>query len=162
MSDTWDRSTKISSLKETVLRKLCEVLDKSSIRGWRKLGEIVNNDRRFEVRYGDVTSCHAEEKSLKVPEKLINFIPSLESISNTNRRHVCSSFLFVSPLQLRPHGDVLPAGPGGGGQPQPDAAEADGRSRLHRGSPERLPADFREYGSPAVSETTRFSALTLC
>ncbi|KAF6727508.1 Mucosa-associated lymphoid tissue lymphoma translocation-like protein 1 [Oryzias melastigma] len=63
MSDTWDRSTKISSLKETVLRKLCEVLDKSSIRGWRKLGEIVNNDRRFEV-----SSDHMEMCSLRVLE----------------------------------------------------------------------------------------------
>uniref|UniRef100_A0A3P9H7X6 MALT paracaspase 1 n=1 Tax=Oryzias latipes TaxID=8090 RepID=A0A3P9H7X6_ORYLA len=63
MSDAWDRSTKISSLKETVLRKLCEVLDKSSVRGWRRLGEIVNNDRRFEV-----SSDHMEMCSLRVLE----------------------------------------------------------------------------------------------
>lgn len=51
MSDCLDhRSTKISLLKEPLVRRLCEVLDKSSGKGWRKLGEIVGNDRRFKVR----------------------------------------------------------------------------------------------------------------
>uniref|UniRef100_A0A4W6EFQ2 MALT1 paracaspase n=1 Tax=Lates calcarifer TaxID=8187 RepID=A0A4W6EFQ2_LATCA len=59
MSDTLDRSTKINLLKEPVVKKLCEVLDKSSSRGWRKLGEIVNNERRSD----DMEMC-----SLKVLE----------------------------------------------------------------------------------------------
>lgn len=50
MSDCLERSVKISLLKEPVVRRLCEVLDKSSNKGWRKLGEIVGNDRRFKVR----------------------------------------------------------------------------------------------------------------
>lgn len=62
MSDSLDRSTKISLLKEPVLKKLCEVLDKSSNnKGWRKLGEIVANDRRFKVSSDDMEMC-----SLKV------------------------------------------------------------------------------------------------
>ncbi|GLD74193.1 mucosa-associated lymphoid tissue lymphoma translocation protein 1-like protein, partial [Lates japonicus] len=63
MSDTLDRSTKINLLKEPVVKKLCEVLDKSSSRGWRKLGEIVNNERRFKVSSDDMEMC-----SLKVLE----------------------------------------------------------------------------------------------
>lgn len=50
MSDCLERSVKVSLLKEPVVRRLCEVLDKSSNKGWRKLGEIVGNDRRFKVR----------------------------------------------------------------------------------------------------------------
>lgn len=50
MSDSLERSTKINLLKEQVVRRLCEVLDKSNNKGWRKLGEIVSNDRRFKVR----------------------------------------------------------------------------------------------------------------
>nr|XP_046241354.1 mucosa-associated lymphoid tissue lymphoma translocation protein 1 isoform X1 [Scatophagus argus]XP_046241355.1 mucosa-associated lymphoid tissue lymphoma translocation protein 1 isoform X1 [Scatophagus argus]XP_046241356.1 mucosa-associated lymphoid tissue lymphoma translocation protein 1 isoform X1 [Scatophagus argus] len=61
MSDSLDRSTKINSLKEPVVRRLCEVLDKSSDKGWRKLGEIVGNDRRFKVSSDDMEMC-----SLKV------------------------------------------------------------------------------------------------
>lgn len=64
MSDSLDRSTKISLLKEPILKKLCEVLDKSSNnKGWRKLGEIVGNDRRFKVSSDDMEMC-----SLKVLE----------------------------------------------------------------------------------------------
>uniref|UniRef100_A0A8C6UJQ9 MALT paracaspase 1 n=1 Tax=Neogobius melanostomus TaxID=47308 RepID=A0A8C6UJQ9_9GOBI len=62
MSDSLDRSTKINLLKEAVLKKLCEVLDKSSnSKGWRKLGEIVGNDKRFKVSSDDMEMC-----SLKV------------------------------------------------------------------------------------------------
>ncbi|KAG7490505.1 mucosa-associated lymphoid tissue lymphoma translocation protein 1 isoform X1 [Solea senegalensis] len=61
MSDCVDRSTKINLLKEAVVKKLCEVLDKSSDRGWRKLGEIVGNERRFKVSSQDMEMC-----SLKV------------------------------------------------------------------------------------------------
>ncbi len=56
MSDSLDRSTRISLLKEPVLKKLCEVLDKSSYKGWRKLGEIVGSERRFKVRYRQTES----------------------------------------------------------------------------------------------------------
>ena len=49
MSDC-DRSMNINLLKETVFRKLCDVLDKNNIKGWRKLGEMVGSDRRFKVR----------------------------------------------------------------------------------------------------------------
>lgn len=51
MSDSLDRSTNINLLKEPVVKKLCEVLDKSSSKGWRKFGEIVSSDRRFKVRW---------------------------------------------------------------------------------------------------------------
>ncbi|XP_035763153.1 mucosa-associated lymphoid tissue lymphoma translocation protein 1 isoform X1 [Neolamprologus brichardi] len=63
MSDSLERSTKINSLKEPVVKRLCEVLDKSSTKGWRKLGEIVGNDRRFKVSSDDMEMC-----SLKVLE----------------------------------------------------------------------------------------------
>lgn len=62
MSDSLDRSSKICLLKEPVLKKLCEVLDKSSNnKGWRKLGEIVSYDKRFKVSPDDMEMC-----SLKV------------------------------------------------------------------------------------------------
>uniref|UniRef100_A0A672IZ45 Mucosa-associated lymphoid tissue lymphoma translocation protein 1-like n=1 Tax=Salarias fasciatus TaxID=181472 RepID=A0A672IZ45_SALFA len=48
---------------EPQVKKLCEVLDKSSGRGWRKLGEIIGNDRRFKVSSDDMEMC-----SLKVLE----------------------------------------------------------------------------------------------
>ncbi|XP_042344113.1 mucosa-associated lymphoid tissue lymphoma translocation protein 1 isoform X2 [Plectropomus leopardus] len=63
MSDCLDRSTKISLLKEPVVKKLCEELDKSSSKGWRKLGEIVGGERRFKVSSDDMEMC-----SLKVLE----------------------------------------------------------------------------------------------
>uniref|UniRef100_A0A671UKT1 MALT paracaspase 1 n=1 Tax=Sparus aurata TaxID=8175 RepID=A0A671UKT1_SPAAU len=61
MSETLDRSTKINLIREPVARRLCEVLDRSSSRGWRKLGDIVSNDRRFKVSSDDMDEC-----SLKV------------------------------------------------------------------------------------------------
>ncbi|XP_072288519.1 mucosa-associated lymphoid tissue lymphoma translocation protein 1 [Eucyclogobius newberryi] len=62
MADCSDRSTKISLLKEPLLKKLCEVLDKSSNnKGWRKLGEVVASDGRFKVSSDDMEMC-----SLKV------------------------------------------------------------------------------------------------
>uniref|UniRef100_A0A3Q0T8T8 MALT1 paracaspase n=1 Tax=Amphilophus citrinellus TaxID=61819 RepID=A0A3Q0T8T8_AMPCI len=63
MSDSLDRSTKINLLKEPVVKRLCEVLDKSSTKGWRKLGEIVGSDKRFKVSSDDMEMC-----SLKVLE----------------------------------------------------------------------------------------------
>lgn len=50
MSDLNDNSLNINFLKESVLKRLCESLDKANNKGWRKLGEIVNSDRRFKVR----------------------------------------------------------------------------------------------------------------
>ncbi|KAM8760262.1 mucosa-associated lymphoid tissue lymphoma translocation protein 1 isoform 2-T2 [Acanthopagrus schlegelii] len=61
MSETLDRSTKINLIREPVVRRLCEVLDRSSSRGWRKLGDIVGSDRRFKVSSDDMDEC-----SLKV------------------------------------------------------------------------------------------------
>lgn len=69
MSDCLERSVKISLLKEPVVRKLCELLDKSSDKGWRKLGEIVSNDRRFKVRWvPSVYDCKLDyDQSQHVP-----------------------------------------------------------------------------------------------
>lgn len=50
MSDMSDSSLNINLIKESVLKRLCETLDKTSNKGWRKLGEIVKNDRRFKMR----------------------------------------------------------------------------------------------------------------
>ncbi|XP_019954747.2 mucosa-associated lymphoid tissue lymphoma translocation protein 1 isoform X1 [Paralichthys olivaceus] len=61
MSDSSDRSTKIHLLKEPLVKKLCDVLDKSSGRGWRRLGEIVCSERRLRVSSDDMEMC-----SLKV------------------------------------------------------------------------------------------------
>ncbi|XP_068165906.1 mucosa-associated lymphoid tissue lymphoma translocation protein 1 isoform X2 [Antennarius striatus] len=61
MSESLDRSTKINMLTEAVVRRLCEKLDKSTDKGWRKLGEIVANERRFKVSSDDLEMC-----SLKV------------------------------------------------------------------------------------------------
>ncbi|KAM9858106.1 mucosa-associated lymphoid tissue lymphoma translocation protein 1 isoform 2-T2 [Aulostomus maculatus] len=63
MSDCLERSTKIHLLKEPVVKKLSEVLDRSSGKGWRKLGELVGSDRRFKVSSDDMEMC-----SLKVLE----------------------------------------------------------------------------------------------
>uniref|UniRef100_A0A665WD67 MALT paracaspase 1 n=1 Tax=Echeneis naucrates TaxID=173247 RepID=A0A665WD67_ECHNA len=63
MSDSLDRFSKISQLKEPVLKKLCEVLDRSSSKGWRKLGQIAGSERRFKVSSEDIEMC-----SLKVLE----------------------------------------------------------------------------------------------
>lgn len=50
MSDLNDNSLNINFLKESVLKRLCESLDKANNKGWRKLGEIVKSDRRFKMR----------------------------------------------------------------------------------------------------------------
>ncbi|CAN9512694.1 unnamed protein product [Ophioblennius macclurei] len=63
MSESLERSARISVLREPQVKKLCEVLDKSSGRGWRKLGEIISNDRRFKVSSDEMEMC-----SLKVLE----------------------------------------------------------------------------------------------
>uniref|UniRef100_A0A8C7GUM8 MALT1 paracaspase n=1 Tax=Oncorhynchus kisutch TaxID=8019 RepID=A0A8C7GUM8_ONCKI len=63
MSDSSDRSLNLNFLKEPVLRKLCEALDKTNSKGWRKLGEMIGNDRRFRVSSDEMEMC-----SLKVLE----------------------------------------------------------------------------------------------
>ncbi|XP_053530277.1 mucosa-associated lymphoid tissue lymphoma translocation protein 1 isoform X1 [Ictalurus punctatus] len=61
--DYYDGSLNINALKESVLKRLGEALDKANSKGWRKLGETVNSDRRFRVSVGDMEMC-----SLKVLE----------------------------------------------------------------------------------------------
>ncbi|MCI4392642.1 hypothetical protein PGIGA_G00148170 [Pangasianodon gigas] len=61
--DSYDSSLNINFLKESVLKRLAEALDKANSKGWRKLGETVNSDRRFRVSLGDMEMC-----SLKVLE----------------------------------------------------------------------------------------------
>ncbi|XP_023657758.1 mucosa-associated lymphoid tissue lymphoma translocation protein 1 [Paramormyrops kingsleyae] len=64
MSDGPDcYSMNINLLREPVLRRLCEILDKTNSKGWRKLGEVVSNDRRFRVSSDEMERC-----SLKVLE----------------------------------------------------------------------------------------------
>ncbi|KAK1792299.1 hypothetical protein P4O66_012254 [Electrophorus voltai] len=61
--DSYDNSRNINFLKESVFKRLCECLDKANNKGWRKLGETVNSERRFKVSLGDIEMC-----SLKVLE----------------------------------------------------------------------------------------------
>ncbi|KAM9446393.1 mucosa-associated lymphoid tissue lymphoma translocation protein 1 isoform 1-T1 [Clarias gariepinus] len=61
--DSYDSSFNINYLKESVLKRLAEALDKTNSKGWRKLGETVNSDRRYKVSLGDMEMC-----SLKVLE----------------------------------------------------------------------------------------------
>ncbi|MGH0136515.1 UNVERIFIED_CONTAM: hypothetical protein FKN15_017360 [Acipenser sinensis] len=65
MSDSYQfNSLNINALKEPILKKLSELLDKTNSKnGWRKLGEIAGNDRRFRVSGNDMENC-----SLKVLE----------------------------------------------------------------------------------------------
>ncbi|KAK0143465.1 Mucosa-associated lymphoid tissue lymphoma translocation protein 1 [Merluccius polli] len=63
MSESMDRSVKVNLLKEPVLRRLCDVLDKSHVNGWRKLGDVVRSDRRFQISSDEMELC-----SLKVLE----------------------------------------------------------------------------------------------
>ncbi|XP_061673306.1 mucosa-associated lymphoid tissue lymphoma translocation protein 1 isoform X2 [Syngnathoides biaculeatus] len=61
MAESRERSAKLNSLKEPVLKKLCDVLDRTPGKGWRRLGEIVAGERRFKVGPDDMEMC-----SLKV------------------------------------------------------------------------------------------------
>nr|XP_055056742.1 mucosa-associated lymphoid tissue lymphoma translocation protein 1 isoform X1 [Misgurnus anguillicaudatus]XP_055056743.1 mucosa-associated lymphoid tissue lymphoma translocation protein 1 isoform X1 [Misgurnus anguillicaudatus] len=63
MSDMNENSLNINFLKESALKRLCEALDKANNKGWRKLGEIVKNDKRFKMSVDDMDMC-----SLKVLE----------------------------------------------------------------------------------------------
>ncbi|XP_067840167.1 mucosa-associated lymphoid tissue lymphoma translocation protein 1-like [Heptranchias perlo] len=51
----------INSLKEPMLKKISDLLDKTNNRGWRKLAEIVGADKRFRLSSEDLDKC-----SLKV------------------------------------------------------------------------------------------------
>lgn len=64
---------------------------------------------------------------------------------------------LVLVLQFKRHGDVLSEGVGAGGQPEPHAAEADGRARLHHGPPDGLPRNPRQHGGRAMPEDIRYS-----
>lgn len=57
MSESNESSLNINFLKESVLKRLCESLDKANNKGWRKLGEIVKNDKRFKVSLEDMDMC---------------------------------------------------------------------------------------------------------
>ncbi|KAF4112914.1 mucosa-associated lymphoid tissue lymphoma translocation protein 1 isoform X2 [Onychostoma macrolepis] len=57
MSDLNENSLNINFLKESVLKRLCESLDKANNKGWRKLGEIVKSDKRFKVSLDDMDMC---------------------------------------------------------------------------------------------------------
>ncbi|KAJ3603484.1 hypothetical protein NHX12_028230 [Muraenolepis orangiensis] len=62
-SESLDRSVKVNLLKEPVLRRLCDVLDKSTANGWRRLGDVVCGDRRLQISSDELQRC-----SLKVLE----------------------------------------------------------------------------------------------
>ncbi|XP_061623026.1 mucosa-associated lymphoid tissue lymphoma translocation protein 1 isoform X2 [Phyllopteryx taeniolatus] len=61
MAESLERSAKLNSLKEPALKKLCDVLDRTPGKGWRRLGEIVAEERRFKIGPDDMEMC-----SLKV------------------------------------------------------------------------------------------------
>ena len=44
------RALRVDLLKEPVLNRLCDALDKSNVKGWRRLGDVVSSDRRFQIR----------------------------------------------------------------------------------------------------------------
>ena len=44
------RALRVDLLKEPVLSRLCDALDKSNVKGWRRLGDVVSSDRRFQIR----------------------------------------------------------------------------------------------------------------
>uniref|UniRef100_A0AAQ5XWY9 MALT paracaspase 1 n=1 Tax=Amphiprion ocellaris TaxID=80972 RepID=A0AAQ5XWY9_AMPOC len=99
MSDSLERNTKISQLKEPLVKKLCEVLDKSSSKGWRKLGEIVGSDRRFKVSSDDMEMC-----SLKVLE--LEGSPSLMLLRLIGERG-CTTGHLMDYLQTLGNQDAL-------------------------------------------------------
>ncbi|XP_013879686.1 mucosa-associated lymphoid tissue lymphoma translocation protein 1 [Austrofundulus limnaeus] len=99
MSDSLDRSTKINLLKEAVVKKLCDVLDKSNGKGWRKLGEIVGNDRRFKVSSDDMEMC-----SLRVLE--VEGSPSLMLLRLMGERG-CTTGHLIDYLQTLGNSEAL-------------------------------------------------------
>lgn len=65
--------------------------------------------------------------------------------------------MFLVFLQLWRHRDMLSEGIGAGGQPKSHAAKADGRARLHPGSPDGLPPNSGQPWRCAVPETITYS-----
>ncbi|KAM5193858.1 mucosa-associated lymphoid tissue lymphoma translocation protein 1 [Mantella aurantiaca] len=64
MSDTQKfYSLNINSLQEPVLQKVCELLDQTSDRGWRKLAGSISKNSRFKLSSSELHQC-----SLKVME----------------------------------------------------------------------------------------------
>ncbi|XP_069602205.1 mucosa-associated lymphoid tissue lymphoma translocation protein 1 isoform X2 [Ranitomeya imitator] len=56
-------SLNINSLQEPILQKVCELLDQTSEKGWRKLAAIIAKNRRFRLSSQELQQC-----SLKVME----------------------------------------------------------------------------------------------
>ncbi|KAM4710149.1 LOW QUALITY PROTEIN: mucosa-associated lymphoid tissue lymphoma translocation protein 1 [Discoglossus pictus] len=58
MSDSQQfHSLNINLLQEPILQKVSEILDQTSNRGWRKLAELVTNDRRFKLSSMELHQC---------------------------------------------------------------------------------------------------------
>nr|XP_015195674.1 PREDICTED: mucosa-associated lymphoid tissue lymphoma translocation protein 1 isoform X1 [Lepisosteus oculatus] len=100
MSDSSDfYSLNVNTLKEPILKKLSEVLDKTNNKGWRKLGEIVASDRRFKVSGEEMDRC-----SLKVLE--LEGSPSRSLLRLIGDRG-CSVKDLVEFLQTMGHAEAL-------------------------------------------------------
>uniref|UniRef100_A0A8C0YL48 MALT paracaspase 1 n=2 Tax=Cyprinus carpio TaxID=7962 RepID=A0A8C0YL48_CYPCA len=99
MSDLNDNSLNINFLKESVLKRLCESLDKANNKGWRKLGEIVKSDKRFKVSLDDMDMC-----SLKALE--VDGSPS-RSLLKLIGDQGCLVGELVEFLQIMGHTDAL-------------------------------------------------------
>ncbi|XP_057181053.1 mucosa-associated lymphoid tissue lymphoma translocation protein 1 isoform X2 [Triplophysa rosa] len=99
MSDMNDNSLNINLLKESVLKRLCETLDKANNKGWRKLGEIVKNDKRFKMSVDDMDMC-----SLKVLE--VDGSPSRVMLKHMGDQG-CVLGDLMGFLQIMGHTDAL-------------------------------------------------------
>uniref|UniRef100_A0A8C6Q3A8 MALT paracaspase 1 n=1 Tax=Nothobranchius furzeri TaxID=105023 RepID=A0A8C6Q3A8_NOTFU len=141
MADSLDRSTKISSLKESVVKKLCEVLDKSNNNGWRKLGEIVGSDKRFKVSSDDMEMC-----SLRVLE--VEGSPSLMLLRLMGERG-CTTGHLMDYLQTLSNSEALQClKPPGTGNPTPSVALICGHNlRLSCYAVGRSPLQYRWFKS---------------
>ncbi|XP_057688179.1 mucosa-associated lymphoid tissue lymphoma translocation protein 1-like isoform X2 [Corythoichthys intestinalis] len=57
MAESLERTDKFCSPKDPALEKLCNVLDRTPDKGWRRLCEIVGVDRRFRVSPDEMEIC---------------------------------------------------------------------------------------------------------
>ncbi|XP_006009691.1 mucosa-associated lymphoid tissue lymphoma translocation protein 1 isoform X2 [Latimeria chalumnae] len=116
----------INSLREPILRKLSEVLDKTNNKGWRKLAEVVGNDKRFKL-----SSLELEKCSLKVLEP--EGSPSRSLLRLMGERG-CTVKELVDFLQVLGHTEVVqyfkPPGPKIIVQPEAQAVLAGQRVKL--------------------------------
>ncbi|KAM8885387.1 mucosa-associated lymphoid tissue lymphoma translocation protein 1 isoform 2-T2 [Spinachia spinachia] len=94
-----EASERLSMLKEPLAKRLCEVLDKCSSKGWRRLGEIVGGDRRFRVSPDDMELC-----SLQVLE--LQGSPSRTLLRLMGERG-CTTAHLVDYLQTLGNADAL-------------------------------------------------------